>query len=395
MRRNIRKGVYGLLLPVLILVFGMTVQAKGEDTVKNGVYAETIDLSGKTRIEATAAIEAYVEELKLVEITLLTANNKEIVTTAGELGITWENTDIVAQALELGSQGNIIKRYKALKDLEHEKYVFPLEFTYDFQAISTLLTEKASKYDQKAINVSLKRENGQFQVVEGQTGYLLDVETSIDLVYNYLTEEWDHKPCRIALDVAVDEPKGSAEELSVVQDVLGSFTTSFVSSNEARSANVTNGSRLINAITLYPGEEFSMYNEVAPFSEQNGYFMAGSYVSGKVVDSLGGGICQVSTTLYNAVLKAELDVTGRHNHSMIVAYAEPSADAAIAESSGKDFRFVNNTDYPIYIESTTKDKRITVNIYGKETRDAGRKVRYESEILEVINPKSRDASAYI
>ena len=125
---------------------------------------------------------------------------------------------------------------------------------------------------------------------------------------------------------------------------------------------------------------------MSPFSEANGYYMAGSYVSGKVVDSLGGGICQVSTTLYNAVLLAELEVTERYNHSMIVGYVDPSADAAIAESSGKDFKFVNNTDYPIYIEGYTHDKQITFNIYGKETRDAGHSVRYESEVLEVINP---------
>lgn len=109
-------------------------------------------------------------------------------------------------------------------------------------------------------------------------------------------------------------------------------------------------------------------------------------MNGKVVDSLGGGICQVSTTLYNAVLKAELEVTERHNHSMIVGYVDPSADAAIAESAGKDFKFVNNTEYPIYIEGYTKDKNVTFNIYGKETRAENRKVRYESEVLEVINP---------
>lgn len=386
MRRIMRKGALGVLLLAMTLMLGMTVQAKGEDTVKNGVFAGTIDLSGKTETEAKAAIEAYVEELKQVEITLLVANNKEVVTTPAELGIVWENTGIVAEALELGTQGNIIERYKALKDLEHDQYVYPLVFTYDFQTISNFLTEKAAKYDQKAINLSLKRENGEFQVVEGQIGYCLDVETSIDLIYDYLTEEWDHKPCTITLDVMVDEPKGTAEELSVVQDILGTFTTAYTTSSDDRCGNVENGSRLIDAVTLYPGEEFSMYKEVAPFSVKNGYFMAGSYVNGKVVDSLGGGICQVSTTLYNAVLNAELDVTERHNHSMIVGYADPSADAAIAESSGKDFRFVNNTDYPIYVESVTKDKKITVNIYGKETRDANRKVRYESEILEVINP---------
>ena len=178
----------------------------------------------------------------------------------------------------------------------------------------------------------------------------------------------------------------SEKELAQVTDVLGSFTTSYKTSGSSRSANVANGCSLINGTTLYPGEEFSTYKTVSPFSVANGYYMAGSYVSGKVVDSLGGGICQVSTTLYNAVLLAELEVTERYNHSMIVGYVDPSADAAIAESSGKDFKFVNNTDAPIYIEGYTHDKQITFNIYGKETRAAGHSVRYESEVLETITP---------
>lgn len=386
MKKYMKRSCFGILLAVMTMMFGMTVQAKGNDTIKTGVYADTIDLSGKTSSEAAAAIEAYVEELKPIEVTLLAAGDKEVITTAGDLGITWVNRELVTEALELGSHGNIIERYKMLKDLEHDNYVFELEFDFDIEAINNILAEKCAKYDQEAIDVSLKRVDGEFQVVEGQIGYLLDVETSIDLVYNYLTGEWDHQPCSIPLDIKVDEPRGSAEELAVVTDVLGSFTTSYTSSGAARSANVENGSNLINGITLYPGEEFSTYEAVAPFTEKNGYYMAGSYVSGKVVDSLGGGICQVSTTLYNAVLKSELEVTERHNHSMIVAYVDPSADAAIAESSGKDFCFVNNTDYPIYVESTVKNKKITVSIYGKETRDESRQVRYESEILEVINP---------
>lgn len=381
-----RKGYMGILLLVMTFMCGMTVQAKGEDTIKTGVYAEKVDLSGKTGVEAKAAIEAYVEELKQVEIILLAANNEQVVTNGEELGITWVNTEVVDEALELGTHGNIVERYKMLKDLEHENCVLPLKFEYDLQAISNLLTEEAAKHDQEAVNFSLKRENDAFQVVTGQTGYKLDVETSIDLVYDYLTQEWDHNPCNIPLDIAVDEPHGSAQELSVVQDLLGTFTTSYSTSGASRSANVENGARLINGVTLYPGEEFSTYDAVSPFTVKNGYHMAGSYLNGKVVDSLGGGICQASTTLYNAVLKAELEITERHNHSMIVSYVDPSADAAIAESSGKDFKFVNNTDYPIYIEGITKNRKVTFNVYGKETRDAGRQVRYESEVLEVIPP---------
>lgn len=386
MKKWKKRGGLFVLAAVCMLMSGMTAQAEEKATVKPGVYADSVNLSGLTEDEAEAAIEAYVDNLKSVEITLLAADNHEVVVTAEDLGVSWSNREIVGEALELGAHGNVIQRYKALKDLEHENYVFDIKLQFDVEAINNILTEQCVKYDQEAINVSLKREKGAFTIVEGQTGYLLDVETSIDTIYNYMAEEWNHEACSIPLDIVVDEPKGSEEELSVVTDVLGAFTTSYSTSGSSRSANVENGCRLINGITLYPGEEFSTYDTVSPFTERNGYYMAGSYLNGKVVDSLGGGICQVSTTLYNAVLLAELEVTERHNHSMIVSYVEPSADAAIAESSGKDFRFVNNTDYPIYIEGYTENKRITFNIYGKETRDAGHKVRYESEILEVINP---------
>lgn len=112
---------------------------------------------------------------------------------------------------------------------------------------------------------------------------------------------------------------------------------------------------------------------MVPFTEENGYAPAASYANGTVVESFGGGICQVSTTLYQAVLQAELEVTERHNHSMIVKYVEPSMDAAIAEGA-KDFRFVNNTEAPIYIEGYTYGGKIYFNLYGEEYRSADRKV---------------------
>lgn len=376
-----------VLLLALLCSISLQVQAAGEETLKEGVLIQGMDLSGMNREEAAGAVEQYVEEtLRPVTITLLTSNNKEVQVTAGDLGIAWSNPEILDEALAIGTEGNVIARYKVLKDLQHEPVNYELTFSFDINAINDILANQCSQYDQQAINASLKRENGVFTVIEGQTGYLLDVETSIDTIYNYMTQEWDLQPCTIALDVAVDQPRGSAEELSRVRDVIGSYTTSFSTSGSSRSANVTNGCRLIDGTTLYPGEEFSTYEAVAPFTERNGYYMAGSYLNGKVVDSLGGGICQVSTTLYNAVLRAELEVTERYNHSMIVTYVDPSADAAIAESSGKDFKFVNNLDVPIYIEGIIEGKKITFNIYGEETRSSDRQVTYESKVLEVINP---------
>lgn len=376
------------MIAALTLSMGITVSARDDSVVKDGVYVEDVNLSGMDMDQARIAVSDYVSEITDTTIVFVAADENEVEVTAGELGMKWLNTDVVDRAFSVGKEGNIIQRYKALKDLEQDDLVLALEFEFDQQNINDIILEKCTKFDRKAVNVSLERENGEFRVVEGQTGYKVDVEASATMVKDFLTEQWDHKECSIPLEIEVDEPVGSVEELAQIKDILGTFTTSYSTSGAARSANVANGCALINGITLYPGEEFSTYETVSPFSEANGYYMAGSYVNGKVVDSLGGGICQVSTTLYNAVLLSELEVTERHNHSMIVSYVDPSADAAIAESAGKDFRFVNNTDYPIYIEGYTQNKKITFNIYGKETRDEGRKVKYESEVLEVNNPTS-------
>lgn len=393
MKKRIKHICLSAVMFSCLLLFGATAEAKSSDIIKNGVYVGEIDLSGMTESQASQAVEEFVRGLQDVKVTLLAAEGNQVLTTAGELGVSWGNPEVVSDAVQLGTQGNVIERYKMLKDLEHENKVYPIELAFDFQAINDLLVDECAKFDVSAVNYSLVRENGKFRIIEGRTGYQLDVETSIDIINDYLIGDWDYQPCSIQLDIEVDEPRGSVEELSAVQDVLGTCTTSYTTSNGARSANVENGCIKIDGVTLYPGEEFSATDALIPFTTANGYYMAGSYLNGKVVDSLGGGICQVSTTLYNAVLNSELEVTERHNHSMIVTYVDPSADAAIAESSGKDFRFINNLDYPIYIEGYTENKHITFNIYGKETRSANRTVRYESEVLEVINPPSDNISA--
>lgn len=373
-----------------LLVFhiaGITADAKGTDEIKTGVYADSIELSGMTVKEAEDAIEDYVEALDEVEITLLVTEGNEVTVTAGELGLKWDNREIVQEAVMLGTEGNIVQRYKALADLARENKIYDILFSVDREAVQTLIEERCAEYNVEAVDYSLVRENGSFKVVAGQTGLMVDADVSTDKIAEFIENEWDHEPAQIELEIVVDEPLGSEEELAKVTDILGTCTTSYSTSGSSRSANVANGCNLINGATVYPGEEFSAYEAIAPFSTENGYYLAGSYLNGQVVESLGGGICQVSTTLYNAVLQAELEVTERHNHSMIVTYVEPSADAAIAESSGKDFRFINNMEYPIYIEGfTTPDKQITFNIYGVETRDPNRVVTYESEILSVTNP---------
>ncbi len=371
---------------MLLFGAGTEVQAQEEYRIKEGIYISGVDVSGMTYAEAMDTMENYVEGLRDTEITLVVGGGQEVTVKAGEMGLDWDNPEVIDEAVNMAQEGNVIVRYKMMKDLQHDNVQLQLAISFDKDMIQELLTEKCSVYDSAKENAALSRVDGEFVVAEGASGYTLDVFASVDAVCNFMLNEWSHQPESVALVVEEDKPLGSAEELAMVQDVLGTFTTSYSSSGSSRSANVANGCSLINGITLYPGEEFSTLEAITPFTKENGYHMAGSYLNGKVVDSLGGGICQVSSTLYNAVLLSELEVTERHNHSMIVSYVSASADAAIAESAGKDFKFVNNTDYPIYIEGVTQNKKITVTIYGKETRSSDREVIYTSQVLEVINP---------
>lgn len=362
--------------------------AVGSDIIADGVYIGTINVSGKTMEEAIDAVEAHIEELKSRSLTLNVIDANQVTVTIGDLGLIWGNPEAAKDAVALGKKGNVIQRYKALQDLRHENKVFELVYDLDKEAIRQILTEQCSQYNSEAKDAVLTKTGDSFTVTPGTIGYIVDEEASLNSIYDYLTKEWNFEDAQLELVAKVDEPRGSEEELAQVKDVLGTFSTNFNSSGPSRSANVTNGCNLIAGTTLYPGDEFSTYEAVSPFSTDNGYYMAGSYLNGQVVDSLGGGICQVSTTLYNAVLLAELEVTERHNHSMIVSYVDPSADAAIAESAGKDFKFINNTEYPIYIDGYVQGKDITFTIYGVETRPASHSVRYESQVLSVIRPES-------
>ena len=377
----------GLLLALVLAGMGgreALAREKQKETIHTGVYADEIDLSGMTVEEAEQEVLAYMDRLGEETLTL-EIFDEQVQVTLGELGLECTNLKVVEEAAQLGKTGNAIKRYKERRDLEHENKIYKLDWMLDSNLVRDFVNTECVKFDSEAEDATLRRVNGAFEIVDGNTGTKLDIEGSVKMIMDYIENEWDKENGRITLPVETDYPRGSEEELSRVKDVLGTFTTSYSTSNGARSQNVANGAKLINGTVLYPGDTFSAYEVVSPFTTENGYEMAGSYLNGKVVDSLGGGICQVSTTLYNAVLLSELEVVERSNHSMIVTYVDPSADAAIA-GTYKDFKFKNNTDAPIYIEGATANKQITFTIYGEETRPSNRTVKYVSQTLSTTDP---------
>ena len=201
---------------------------------------------------------------------------------------------------------------------------------------------------------------------------------SVTLLAETVNESWHGDALDVELVVDTIEPGGDEESLSKIKDKLGSASTDYSTSSSNRKINVANAVSKINGTILYPGESFSVLSAVLPFEIENGYAAAGSYVQGEVVESIGGGVCQVSTTLYLALLRAELQIDARSNHSMLVSYVKPAFDAAVAEGF-KDLKFTNNSDAPIYIYGTADGETVAITIvrFGLSPKLSKRKSRIQ------------------
>ncbi len=180
------------------------------------------------------------------------------------------------------------------------------------------------------------------------------------------------------------------EEVAVWKYSLeGSCTTSFQGSSANRIQNIQVASSNINRLILYPGCEVSMNEAFLPRTYENGYREAGAYSNGKVISATGGGICQVSSTVYNAAMNSGLTILERHPHSMPVHYLPLAMDAAISSGS-KDLRIRNDYPFPVLFEAYTEGKNLTVNIYTNELLTAGTSYRLHS-----VSRGSLAADAYL
>ena len=126
-----------------------------------------------------------------------------------------------------------------------------------------------------------------------------------------------------------------------------------------------------------------MNEALGPQTAENGYKSAGVIENGKIVSALGGGVCQVTTTMYNAAIFAELKIVERHNHSLMVGYVPLGRDAAVA-GTYKNLRFQNDTEFPVYIEAYIEDYNVVCNIYGHEIHDEGHRVDFEKVWVSTI-----------
>lgn len=372
--------------PALLLAAGLMLFSPADvyaDEIPSGIRIGGQDVGGMTKEEAQEMVEKYVAGLAGQQITLKIAG-EQIQTTAENLGFFWSNTDAVEKVAEYEAAGNLLERYMAKKDLEKNPVDIPIQTQVDETKVTSFVTDQCAPYVQEAKDATIRRENGAFVITESQVGRVVDIAATTDAL-NQAMESGLSEPIAVDAVVVEQQPKVTYDDLTTIQDVLGTFTTSFASSGAARSTNLKVGSSKINGRVLMPGETLSGYECMHPFDKSNGYQEAVAYENGRTVESIGGGVCQISTTLYNAALRAEMNIVQRQNHSMIVTYVDPSADSAIA-GTYKDLKFSNPYDTPVYIEGYTQGKNLTFTIYGKETRPANRTLKFVSETLQKIDP---------
>ena len=197
-----------------------------------------------------------------------------------------------------------------------------------------------------------------------QTG--VDFKQSVDEVKQIIAKE---RKDEYELPLKYTKAKITVQNLGMeaFPNRLSSFSTNYVN-NPARTTNLRLASKKINGTVIMPGQTFSYNKIVGERTISAGYKEAPIYVNGRVEDGLGGGICQVTTTLYNAVLYANLEVTERSNHMFLTSYVGGGRDATVAYGS-RDFKFKNNRNYPIKISASVKNGKCTIEIYGLKTTD--------------------------
>lgn len=235
---------------------------------------------------------------------------------------------------------------------------------------------KVSKVNTKPADINIdelyeqtKREpqDARYAVVDGNVivedeidGRELDKDEAKNLLRGFAPGSGD---AHIPFVMKEAEIKASELSMELFSDVLGSYSTRYVTSNVSRANNVELAARYVNGTILLPGEEFSYNGIVGPRTAARGFREASVYERNQMVDGLGGGICQTSSTIYAAVLYADLEVVERHEHSLEISYAPLGMDATVAYGS-LDFRFKNNTDMPIKISMSWGGGTVSAKIIG-------------------------------
>ena len=421
-----------LILSLLFVSTIFAILNINNSKIIKGVFIENLDVSNFTNEEAKNKTSEKIAAIKDIELSFGTDNTileleeigveistKEAVNKAINLGRTNNilidnysilKANIFKTKFELEITINEEKLENAVKNIQAEIPEGIKEYSYKIKEAELIITsgKAGKKIDKeelrKEIISNIKSQfNGGENVIILPTKYQNPQAINIEKIYSeiqkeakdaYIVEEpFELHKEEMGVDFAitmqeakeiVKEPKETyiiplkitkpeieIEDLGdkLFKQTLAKYTTIYDAGNKNRSHNIALAAKTINGTILLPGETFSYNRILGNPSKENGYKLGTAYVGGKVVDSYGGGICQVSSTLYNSVLYANLEIVQRYNHSYVVSYVPAGRDATVSYG-GKDFQFKNSRNFPIKIVASAKNGVVSVSVMGiKEEKE--------------------------
>ena len=406
-----------------------------------------IDVSNLTKEEAINKLNGELENVLNQEI-LIQYDGKESKIKPSDLGVEYNVEDVVEEAYRIGRIGNIFENNINMIKTFFVDTSLDLSYEYEEEKLDNFINEINSQFsslvpssyeilEDKIVikkgtrGIEIKADELKESLLESinsrtfepiQVGVVIsepaaiDIEKIHDEVYKapvdayYTTDPFEVHESEDGLDfdISLDEAKALLEtdqeqyeiKLKVLKpaittdqigneafpDLLATCTTTYITSKVGRTTNLKLASSKINGYVLMPGETFSYNDVVGERTVEAGFQMAGVYSNGQEVDGLGGGICQISSTLYNIVVKSNLEIVERENHLFLTGYLPAGQDATVVYGS-IDFKFKNTRDYPVKIESSVGGGYVTMKMYGlKEENEP--EITFETVYHETLYPQT-------
>lgn len=356
-----------ILIVILFLIFLYLFNSyRNMDTqLPHNIWINENNMGGKNLCEIEKLLDELAEKHlnKKVSIVFSYQDFKEVYEfSLYELGFKSNKEEIEKQIDSiLMSDASLLSRLKDYLTIQYRGMYFLLEYEINQDTLLKALEKFNQTVLPKSINASYDYKDGNLSIIDENIGYEFNKEQLCkDLKESNIST--------IHLQIKELIPTVTSKFLKEqgINEKISTFSTEFNSSNSSRSHNIKLASQSINGTILSPGAIFSFNSTLGKRTKDKGYKEAGVYLNGQVSEGLGGGICQVSTTLYNAVLLADLELVERNNHSLTVPYVPLSRDAAVSWGY-QDFKFKNNTDHYIYIGARVKGNVLTFDLFGTKS----------------------------
>lgn len=371
-------GVF-LLITVFIMAFNITYIYNGK--IARNIYIEGIDVAGKRPDD----VKEMLNEKYKVDNIKFEYDGKEYVIAPETVGLKYNIDQIVDEAYGYTRDGSYYKDLYNYFSLKNKSLKKNIEVVYDEAKMKAEIEKIAKKLDKEPKNATIKIDGG-IKTTKSTDGIKLNISKTL----SNLTESIDNKKKEtIPLVMEKNEAKVKTSDVESVNTKLAEYTTSFEKSNNQRSHNVEKSAKVTSDILLMPGQVFSYNSYTGKTNSKNGYQEAPVIINGKLEQSAGGGVCQTSSTIFNAALLSGMDIVSVTNHSSSLTYVPLGRDATVNDE-GLDFKFKNTFDHPVYIKNTVQNKQLTCTIYG----NSGDKKNININVENKAKADEKDATEF-